>query len=160
MSRLTSKKHKKYTEDSEEEAMSQKNLIIGLAGIILVIIIATFFVARGRNLFSGPVPTPIPSKPTPFPTPTPIQGDTIMFTGLRFTPQKQTETLGHVVNFANFGDDPIEIVADDTSGEGIKLSVGVLKAGDTSQFVKFDKAGTYGYHLKSDPTQKGIVIVQ
>lgn len=161
MSRLTRKKHDNYTEEEDEEAMSQKNLIIGLAGIILIIVLATFFVSRGTNLFTKTAPTPVPvARPTIAPTPTPISGDTIIFTGLRFTPQRQTEAVGNVVNFANFGDDPIEIVGDSDNPSGANLSVGVVKPGDTSTFVKFDKAGAYGYYLKSDPSQSGTVVVQ
>ncbi len=145
--------------------MSQKVLIAIIGIAIVVLIILTFLVGEGKNIFTRlfPQPTPTPTVFMPAPTPTPISGDSIMFTGLRFTPNTLELKLGQVVNIANVGEEPIEIVSKTEGEEGRKLSVGVIKAGDTSQLIKFEKPGIYEYYIKSDPNNpnaQGRIIIK
>jgi hypothetical protein len=142
--------------------MQQKSLIGVISVIILVLIVLTVLIGRG-NIFKTGGPTPTPPPPTLIPTPTPMIGDTIMFTGLKFTPEDLEIRPEMVVNIANFGDDDIEIVAQDSTGEGSKLNLGVIRSGETSGFIQFNTPGVYGYYNKlkpEDPYNKGRVIVK
>lgn len=147
--------------------MSQKVLIAIIGIAIVALIILTFLVGEGKNILTRllpqPTPTPTPAVFVAPPTPTPISGDTIMFTGLRFTPITLELKLGQVVNIANVGEEPIEIMSKTEGEEGRKLSVGLIKAGETSQLIKFEKPGVYEYYIKSDPTNpntQGRIIVK
>ncbi len=138
--------------------MNQK-VIIGLIISAIVALIALMFVIDRFDLLKT---NPQEEKASTFiapPTPTPIDGDSILFTGLKFTPGTMEITLNQVVNIANLGDFDIDIVGVG-EGEASKLSVGPLKPGDTSEFVKFNKPGIYEYKDKNNPTYKGRVIVK
>ncbi len=137
--------------------MNQKVIIATIVGVILVLIGLIFLIDRLEIL--KPQEKPQPSVFVPPPTPTPIDGDTIIFTGLKFTPGTMEIKLSQVVNIANLGDFDINIQGVG-GGEADKLSVGALKPGDTSEFVKFNKAGIYEYRDNVNPSYKGRIIVK
>lgn len=163
------KKHRHHTGHEHKKtamgSINQKYIIGGLGIVIVVLVVATFLISEGGNLFNRFLPTPTPTPPTPIPsgpppTPTPIFGDTIMYDGYRFTPKSLDAQVGMVVNFANFGVDTIKIATNDTTEDGKKLNLGELAVGDTSQFVEFRKAGIYEYYNALNPEQKGRIVVR
>lgn len=139
---------------------NQKILIGSISLVIVILLILTFTIGEGGNFLKRlmPAPTSTPS-PTTIPTPTPLNAETVMFTGLKFTPGTLRIPIGKSVNFANFGDDPIEVILKDTSS-GKEVSLGTLNSGDTSEFMKFDTRGVYEYFNKLKPAQKGRIIAE
>ena len=140
--------------------MRQKSIIATIIVIIVVLVALTFLLGRG-NLFKFPrKPTFVNLNNSAVPTAVPINGDTIIFTGLRFTPNNLETTTEKVVNFANFGDNNIQLTGLAPTGEGVKLNLGLLKPTDTSDFIKFAAPGVYSYFNKFNPEQKGTITVK
>jgi plastocyanin len=86
-------------------------------------------------------------------TPKPPPPKKISIAGGKFTPATLNITVGDTVQWSNDDDQDHTIEADDGSFASAKL-----KGGATFDH-KFTKAGTYAYHCKLHPREKGKVTV-
>lgn len=144
------------------KSMRIKVLGVGIF-ILAIFIFALLNFEKGKNVERSRKQQESAKTPTLIPAPKPLNGETIIFTGLKFTPETLTISKGKVVNFANFGDNPINISSEDQSEQGKKLSVGVVKSGETSNFVEFDETGIYKYVDSNNPQNsyhRGTIIVK
>jgi plastocyanin len=78
----------------------------------------------------------------------------ISIAGGKFTPPTLAISVGDTVQWKNDDDQDHTIEADDSS-----FTSGKLKASGTFEY-KFSKAGTFAYHCKLHPREKGTVTVK
>lgn len=127
---------------------------------ILWVIAALVVIGLGVYLFkprqtAAPTSTSTPKTTTQEPTSAPMAGkNTVQISGFAFSPQSITVKVGDSVTWTNTDTVGHSITADDSS-----FDTGVFDQ-NTSKTLKFDKAGTFGYHCSVHPNMKGTVVVE
>ena len=88
---------------------------------------------------------------------------TITYSSGSFSPSSVSISIGDSVQFTN-SDASISVnIASDphpSHTDFLSLNLGLLTPGKTSSAVKFDKAGTFGYHNHSNTSQTGAIVVK
>lgn len=141
-----------------------KNKIIGIGGVMVVVLIAYFLAVSNipsarQNLAIGSAPTVLATEISPDisnkPTNPAISGSVINIKNAIFNPTPLIVKAGTVVTWVNNDEVPHMIV----SNSGNLLNSGRLDPGESFSF-KFMVSGVYAYHCNIHPTMKGVVIVE
>ncbi len=144
-----------------------KNKIIGVVGVVVVVLIAYFLAASNipsvkRELIVDSVPTStapigevvldgLPNKPSG----SAVKNVTVNIKSAIFNPTPLIIKAGTVVTWVNNDAVPHMIV----SNSGNLLNSGRLDPGEWFSF-KFLVSGVYAYHCNIHPTMKGVVVVE
>jgi plastocyanin len=141
-----------------------KNKIIGIAGVIVVVLVA-YFLAAGeapevkQNLVVEPTSTAPVSETSSGvankPTSPAVKSKVINIKSAIFTPASLIVKAGTTVTWINNDAVPHTIV----SNSGNLLNSGKLVSGKSFSF-KFVASGVYTYHCDIHPMMKGAIIVE
>lgn len=148
-----------------------RNVTIGIAVVILVILLGWFYLKSQRSSYApAPVqatPSPQAIQPTENPatssaeTPNLIKENAVTITSAGFSPQSITIKAGEVVVWTNgdSADHTVNSAPHPTHTAYPPLNLGVIKPGDKKSLT-FPAAGTYKYHDHLNPSLFGSVTVQ
>ncbi len=139
-------------------------LIVG--GALLLLVASAFAVSSKSKSAVAPAPTSQPSKAQSsemhdaYEQPKESNGLIVVdiIKGGEIEQKTITVKPNVVIAFKNEDNIPHEIVSDDTGKDA--FSTGVVKPGEQLYIAQYKTPGTYTYHVKSDPSKKGTVIVK
>lgn len=134
-------------------------LVIG--GLVYGVIYYVYFAGKGgySPATSYTSPTPVISTPS---SPSPeVKGQVIILSDAGYAPTSLTIAVGDTVTWTNNGTKPATVNSDPhpSHQDYPPLNLGMMKPG-ASVSLKFDTAGTYGYHNHLNSSQRGTIIVK
>jgi len=140
-----------------------KNLII-----VLVIIVAAFFVWKFVPMGNAPVTAPVTTSDITTTAPKMEDGtitatvNTVTYDGTKFTPSTMTVKQGDSITFVNDSTGGMSVASNPHPSHTIYPEFDQYKTSAKGQktftFV-FDKVGTWGYHNHANPSVGGTVTV-
>lgn len=115
-----------------------------------------------KDMVTQPTAMVEPSLGTaPNPSSSMTDGLKITLSDAGYTPATLTIKVGDTVTWTNDGSKPATVSSDPHPSHSIypPLNLGTFKPGGTHS-LKFDTAGTYGYHNHLNSSQTGTIIVK
>lgn len=140
--------------------MKQKNIIIGLVAVVLIVAIGAVIASGGKK---SPSTGTTPTSNSPAATNntkdsgTAVAATAVTIQNYMFGPMAIKVKVGDTVTWTNQDGVRHSVVADNTSADAPNGPL--IAKGETYSFT-FKKAGTFTYHCMPHPYMHGTVIVE
>ncbi len=148
--------------DKKKSSKILSPLIVG--GVFVLVVVSAFVVSSRSKSVVVSTPTPQPSEAqqmhAAYEQPKESNGLTVIdiIAGGEIEQKTITVKPNVVIAFKNEDKVSHEVVSDN-AGNGA-FSTGVLKPGEQLYVAQYKLPGTYTYHVKSDPSKKGTIVVK
>lgn len=140
-----------------------------VAVVVVIVVGGGYFLMKGSSTTQTPQLQPTQTNPSPSeamkeeasPSAMQAEGNSVTLTATGYSPASLTVKVGTTVTWTNKSGEAATVNSDPhpTHTDYPPLNLGSFADGATKS-LKFDKAGTYGYHNHFNPSERGTIIVQ